>query len=280
MFRTRCFAPRAGPAALAALLLSWGAPVRADTIDVTVPVKITFDFNALPEGAGNTAIRNYMNGVIGAAVPGGSVTVTGARVEASYTGDGHAVGPLVSGRPAALTLGTTDGSVPHLGSLDSFLVNSGSDRITMEFSFPIFGVSFDYQIFPDGTLPDGTVTTPANPDWPDFSFRADGTLVFRTQGVMPGEGGTFAHSPNSGAGAVEVAPQFLGGSGPLLFPGGVTKLEFVDWPRLIGIDNLTLDTGRVTPQQEPPGVPEPATLVVLGAALAGAAAARRWRRRA
>jgi hypothetical protein len=120
-------------------------------------------------------------------------------------------------------------------------------------------------------MPDGTGHNTSHPNWPDFSFRADGDLVFRTFGIMPGEQGTFAHSPASGPNHNELAPQFLGTSGTWHFPNGVTQLEFIDWPRTIGIDNLVLGVGI---QQ----IPEPASGLLLGAGLVGLCWARTKRR--
>lgn len=216
------------------------------------PINVTFDFDALGSNARNADVQSYMNGMLGGV---GSVTVSNALPMSGYTGDGYVVGPVVGGRVVPVTLGGTDRP-------GTYLVNDGNgrggDRITMAFDFPVYGVSFDYQIFPSAGWQQNT---------PDFSFWADGVQVFRKVGVVPGQDGTFAHSPNSGLGANEAVPQFVG-SFAIDFGGmGVTRLEFVDWPVRIGIDNLTLRGPR--PAAQDPAIPEPATVAVC-AALAGA----------
>ncbi|MCM8811510.1 MAG: PEP-CTERM sorting domain-containing protein [Candidatus Omnitrophica bacterium] len=236
-----------------------GGPESADA------VLITFDFNPLKDEDNNTKVQTYMNNLLAGILPGETVTVTGSKAEKNYTGDGHAVGPVNGNSVKSETLGNTDYGVPHGGANDTFLVNkSNSDRITMIFSFPVYSVSFDYEIFPDGTLPDGTKTTNANPNWPDFKFAADGTVYFVTLGVMPGTNGTYLHSPASGKNKAEKAPQYLGESGDWFFEDGVMKLEFIDWPRTIGIDNLEICT-----DQPQPVVPEPGSLLLLGSGLVG-----------
>jgi hypothetical protein len=53
------------------------------------------------------------------------------------------------------------------------------------------------------------------------------------------------------------------------FATGVTRVEFVDWPVKIGIDNL-----------DPSRVPEPGTLALLGLPIAAVASTRRGAREA
>lgn len=217
---------------------------------------MTFDFNTLGAGASNTSVQQAMQAVVNSAHPGGTVSVTGATTQTSYNGDGYVTGPVVStstGRKVSSeTLGTSDLGMHHSG-YDAFVVNSahtGSDRVTMTFSFPIYAVSFDYEIFPDGT---GKL--------PDFTFLAGATaasmnLIFHTDGVNP-SASTCAHSPKSGAVNCETHPQYLGSSGQLYFPNGVQALTFQDWPVMIGIDNLTIQDA-----------PEPGTLALLGLGIA------------
>lgn len=226
-------------------------------------VFIEFDFNALSDGASNAAVQNYMQGIISLLHPGGTVTVSGSRGEKDYTGDRHVVGPVNGTAVASETLGTSDGSIHHEAPLDTFIINRNSPQVTMLFSFPVYEVSFDYEIFPDETCPNEACSA-AN--WPDFTFEADDVMQFKTLGIVPGEAGTYPHSPRSGPVNNEQAPQFLGISGDWKFQDGVTKLEFIDWPRLIGIDNLTVNNHPPVVTEEPV-VPEPSSLWLLASGL-------------
>ena len=246
---------------------------------------VLFTFNDVPDGATNSTVQSKLQAVLNTQAPGMTVTVTGAVGEANYTGDDHVVGPMSGGVATPLTLGDTDLGVQHALPWDSYLVNStanGNDRITMVFNKPIYGVSFDFEIFPDGTCPDGGASGCANTsaaNWPDFSFRANGAQVFYVDAIDPSNigspvipagvtvvapGTSLRESPVSdGVSGYELAPQLLALSGSWYFANGVTKLEFVDWPRMIGIDNLALTT-----------VPEPGTLALLGMGLFGLRAFR------
>ncbi len=224
---------------------------------------VLFDFNALADGASNAAVQAYMQGALTSQHSSGVVTVSGSAAERDYTGDNHVVGPVSGRQVTPLTLGNTNGGTFHSGGFESYLINrTDSTTISMLFSVPIYTASFDYEIFPDGTCP----TPGCNPgSWPDFTFKADNVVEFRTLGVIPGAGGTYPHSPASGIGSTEAAPQFLGESGTWNFPNGVTKLEFVDWPRRIGIDNLYVGDNR-----QPDPLPEPSSFVLLASGLLGA----------
>jgi hypothetical protein len=170
------------------------------------------------------------------------------------------------------TLGNTEGGVYGGSVLEAFLINYGSDRITMNFNFPIYSVSFDYEIFPDGTCPKASATcTPSTSNWPDFWFIANDIPQFHTLAIDPNVSGPYPHSPHSGIVNNEKAPQYLGLSGTIYFSAGVTKLEFVDWPRMIGIDNLLIDDELPST----PSVPEPSSMVLLGVGLLGYAAYKR-----
>ncbi len=246
-------------------LVLLATPVQSAVID--------FDFNTLADGANNAAVKDYMQGVLDVERPGETVAVQGARAEKNYNGDRHVVGPVSGSVVTSETLGTSDLNVHHDLPFDAFLINGGSaTQITMTFSFPIYLGSFDYEIFPDGTCPRETC---AEANWPDFSFEADDVLQFRTLGIVPGTEGTYAHSPRSGPIRNERAPQFLGMSSLWLFPDGVTKLEFIDWPRHIGIDNLHIDDDKGRGTEGPPVVPEPTSLFLMTTGLAGLAVSGR-----
>jgi hypothetical protein len=224
---------------------------------------IVFDFNSLADGAGNSAIQTYMRGVIQTELGvSNGVTVTGAGAEKNYTGDNHVVGPVSGSTVTSLTLGNTDGGVQHALPWDTFIYNSNSIKIDMLFSIPIYQVSFDYEIFPNASCvnPPGSCNV-----FPDFRFKADGVSVLYALSLDPDAAAYtgYRHSPFSGPIDNEKSPQLLAVSSTYFFPAGVTHLEFYDWPERIGIDNLTI------------GVPEPATILLLGAGLAGLFAACR-----
>jgi hypothetical protein len=238
----------------AALLLSPAA--KATTI--------TFNFNTLANGAGDSSVQSYMNGVL-AGTGGGTVTVTGAQASNTYTGDGHVVGPITNNGVKSDTLATLGGT---------FIDNvSSSSEIDMTFNnLKIYSVSFDYEIFPDGTCPTGNK---CGSNWPDFTFKAGGNQIFETLAVMPGNpGAPYTHSPASGVSHTELAPQFLGQSGTFSFPNGVSTLNFVDWPATIAIDNLVISKTPPTP------IPEPGTMLLFATGLAGLSGLKRRLRKA
>ena len=140
---------------------------------VTVPaaaIVIDFEGVTLTGGIGsNTAVQSYLDGVFGS----GFVKVYGTVADRAYDGDGHANKDPSSGR--RVTLGTTDGATSptdythfHPG-LDTFIRNVGTDggtntawgslgndKFVFVFKSPIYFVSFDWEVFPDGTC--GTCT--------------------------------------------------------------------------------------------------------------------------
>lgn len=230
---------------------------------------VTFDFNSpgLAGNANNAGVQTYLNAQLLAQLgAGNTVAVTGSKADHSYNGDGHVVGP--GNGSTSLTLGNSDGGVQNANSKDNFIDNvSGITEIMMTFNFKICGISFDYEIFPDGTC---TTGVNCGVNQPDFSVLADGTLVFgKILGVQPGNpGAPYLHSPNSGSVNNERAPQFLGQSGYIPL-NGVKKLEFVDWPATIAVDNLKISNQ----------VPEPASIVLLGSSLLVAMTAMRRKTR-
>lgn len=262
-----------------ALAAAAGMPV------IAAASAITFDFNALSNNANNAAVQAYMRAIIEAAAPGTSsgFTVIGSKATKDYDGDDHVTGPSDQSRirsgslqtraSYSETLGTTDGGVHHAG-LDTFLINIGSsDRITMVFPFPVYSAQFDFEIFPDAACSNGfssSCNDAGDANWPDFKFVADGNQLIEWVGVNPADMTqpvAYRQSPASGWGNNERAPQLLGVSGVFQFANGVTRLEFVDWPSTIGIDNLVIT--REPPETPPLIVPEPSTLSLAGLLLAG-----------
>jgi hypothetical protein len=264
----------------------------------------TFSFNPLSSGANSSAIATYMDGVLGCT---GCVTVTGAVADRTYTGEGFVVGP--NGKPA--TLGTTDGATSNSPSstscptsvttscADTFISNTAdnssfvSSEMSIVFSLPggdtISNVSFDYEIFPDGTCPTLSNCGTNHGNLGDFTFTtgtdANPTQVFETFAVAPSSA-TSGNPANTGGDGTSTkdgnttisAPQFIGTTG-VLTVNKVSELNFVDWPATIGVDNLTITT--VPPDRQPP-VPEPSSVVLLATASLGALAAmhRKFRKQA
>ena len=294
---------------LAAVFLIGAGPAAATLVTFSFDDTLGMPYNSSSSPGANSLVQTYMRAVWAGASLTGTLNVTGAGELSNnrYTGDNHVVGPFSTcGSNGSTygcnlipaTLGSTEGgvqgsAVPHtLGTsnpvtdptslTDNYIVNNGSDRITVVFPSLVYSVSFDFEIFPDGTCTDDTTRACGGallPNWPDFKFLADGFQKFQEFATNPGSPGTYCESQSStplNNIACDNAPQYLGVSGNWFFPNGVTKLEFVDWPRRIGIDNLVVDTDEnccVTRNS----VPEPGSIALIGAALAGLAAVRRRR---
>jgi hypothetical protein len=274
---------------------------------------ITFDFDAMAYRSSSTpgsnaAVQTYLDNTWSGAGLSGSMSVTGAGELSNnqYTGDGHVVGPSTctayygSGtcktwKTTPATLGSTEGGVQGSAAIapfsstnpDNYIVNSGSDRIVITFPDPVYSISFDYEIFPDGSCPSSGSCGHNAVNLPDFQFLVGNSVASlipgfaTTYGAYPGTSGTYSHSTNSGHGTTEKAPQALRVSGSILFNQGVTTLAFVDWPQRIGIDNLQVDTechGLDCPRHdapEPPMLP----IVVVGLGLAWLMTRGRFQRR-
>jgi len=254
---------------------------------------ITFDFNSLSDNANNSAVQTYMNGVL--APYSASVAVSGALADNNYTADNHLVGPK-NGSVTPLALWNTDGSVTgnsdttkwHIGTRDTYIMNvSGITTIAMDFTgIDIDGVTFDLQIFPDGTCPNASstsssqnkgCTSTANINWPDFKFVVEGSEVEAWDGVLPNTLGTYKYSPAKSTNGGETAPQLLTTSGYIDLSGlNALSLDFVDWPAHIGVDNLVIYTREPPDETE---VPEPASILTFGSGLLIALGLRRRKAR-
>jgi hypothetical protein len=261
---------------------------------VSARANYVFNFSGLTASNSDqsTAIATYMDGVIGCSGcvtvsgPAGSGLPGGVAVDTTYTGDGHVVGP----GGVSLTLGdsvnaTNNGVTP--GATENFIANTTNNstplsseiNITFSKGVSLTGTfSFSYEIFPDGTCSaltaaacGGSPTGGIYPNQPDLDFIASGgsTSVNTTfYGVAPGTtNGPSLHSPNSGLGSTELAPQLIGTYSVSLH--GATSLSFVDWPATIGVGQMQLTS-----------TPEPRGGVFLLGALALAALAGTRLRRA
>jgi hypothetical protein len=246
-------------------LLCAAKPAKAGTV--------TVDFGSLSDGASDSQIQTFMRNML---LPmGASVTVTGAAASSSYNGDGHVTGPNPGTN--SLTLAQLDPA-----GNGTFIQNDtghSSNEIKMVFSgLTISSISFDFEIFPDGTCPSlSNCGGSGHPNLPDLTLVSNGSnQVIEYDGVVPGQLGSYntayIHSPASGSSANELAPQLIGSSGVLNLPAGTTELEFEDWPATIAINDLVINP--------PDSVPEPPTTALLASGLIGLIAALRRRARA
>jgi hypothetical protein len=253
--------------------------------------QIAFDFSSLNVNSSNASISSLMTSQAGS-----TVTVTGAQVNTNYTGDGHVVGPKIGSTIVPWTLGDSGGTVsnptaptttnptykPYLANAVPGGPNGSSTTITMKFNTPIYAVTFDFEIFPDGTW------DPNNPtqNVPDFEFSAtDSTnhvVAAKTNGSMtalpwvvygvspgsvdpylPGNPTTYTHSTVSGTTGTENVPQLIGAVTFVFSTNDpATSLTFADWPQQIGINNLIINPNGVTPFTTT--VPAPPSAMLLG----------------
>jgi len=226
------------------------------------PINFNFGPTNLANNASPTAIRAYMNTVLGLAGEGTVVVSAGAVAQNgpnAYAGEGYVVGKT-SSTTTAYTL-ATNGDGGFLMNHDLNINGAGNfHEFDLTFSQPITSISFDYEIFPDNT---GTTLNP-----PDMEFLAGGTSFtpFPAFGANPSSPFVM-HSVNSGLSNPETHPQLAPTSTGtiVLNVAGGSELQFIDWPPEIGIANLS-----VTFQPPPPSrVPEPASMVLLGSCLLG-----------
>jgi hypothetical protein len=245
---------------------------------------VTFEFGALSNGASNAQIQSFMNTALGA---NGSVVVKGAVASNSYTGDGHATGPVTGTRTKHYSSYTLAGMDP--AGHGTFIMNDtahSSNDILMTFSgLKISSISFDLEIFPDGSctaLSKKDCGGTGFPNQPDLTLLANGSEVEQWLGLTPHtsansngvSASAYADSPAMHSG--ETAPQLLGSSGLITLPANITTLDFQDWPATIAINNFTVN---FTPPASVGPVPEPGTLALLGSALFGFGWVRRRRPR-
>jgi hypothetical protein len=296
-------------AALAIAGIAAAAPAHADSF--------LFDFNSLSDGAYNSQIESYMNGVLTHGVVdlpyntsycSSSNPCTGATGEQNYTGDGHVVGTWTTDSSAVmksgpyyyggsnwyivpLTLGNTDGvgtsvEVQHLDSYDTYITNKPNvtSQFNMVFSnpddpsdpFAIADISFDFQIFPEAAN---------NPDM-TFKFK-DNNGVIHTVSYQQGVDPINQASPDSVAhGSLDESSKQLIGHLDIStsdYCGTdcyATALYFIDWPSVIGIDNLALNSLPPPPEEPRTNAPEPMSGALLFGGLATLWFARRRRTRA
>lgn len=242
---------------------------------------VTFAYGSLNNNATDAQVQSFMNSALGS---NGSVTVTGAVGSNSYNAAGHVTGPGSRGNYNSFTLANLD-SAGNGTFIQNDTGNSYNDILMSFKGLTISSVSFDLEIFPDQSctsLSGNNCGGRGNPNLPDLTLLANGSQVEQWNGLVPVTGGasngiaasTYPHSPASGF-EDEEAPQLLGSSGLLTLPANTATLDFQDWPATIAINNVVINFSK-----DPPSVPEPGTVALLGSALVGFALFRRRRRAA
>jgi hypothetical protein len=293
-----------------ALLLSLSQSARADVIH------FVFDFNSLsddPPGDDDNDIENYMDQFMqdSGAPAGLHVNVDRAAADRNYDGDGRVVGPCdgstavcnngssTTGKKVVpVTLGTTNGYnggevVPRGTSdtLDTFIHNDTADTyFDIEFllgddPFYLGGIGFDWQIFPDAASAAPDLTFKA---WDDDI--AGWVTIFSFVGITPNSANANPYTESrcsdrntgptdpfggvaGGCGATEQEQQLIGSGfwdlSSLNGGLGASRFRWEDWPSMVAIDNLDMPVDN--------GVPEPASLLLLGTGLLGIGS--QWRKR-
>jgi hypothetical protein len=237
---------------------------------------ITFTFDSISYATGNqdTAIAHYMDTLLGGtcATLFNCVTVTGLQsngtpggfvaTDETYTGDGHVVSNTAG---KSLTLGDSNGATSNSsvapGATDIFLANTDDGRnqlsqgIEITFTTAVTLTGFDYEIFPDGSCPSLSNCGSGQSNLPDLIFKVNGVTNTTFTGDAPcatigacqgqansGKDGNSTQSPMM---TTETAPQLIGTwTGSI---SGVTKLDFLDWPATIGVDNIKISTATPEP---------------------------------
>jgi len=232
----------------------------------------------------NTALGIYGSGAsVSGAITDGSCGSTNCPGGAAYNGEGYVTGttsgPWYNPTVTPVTLATPNvktGTNTYLGNTGgTFLVNQSSafggnsNDIYLAFNLAtgvtMTGISFDYEIYPDGSG-----------QRPDLSLYNNGVQLGSTiYAYAPGgSGGSYyTHSPNSGY-WTETSPQLIGNDSitGLSLTGGI-NLDFQDWPPTIGINDITIYTSG-QPNTGRSSVPEPSAIMLLGTAVVAVLAPR------
>lgn len=264
---------------------------------------VTFNFNALSENESDSAISTALTSQLQASgCLGCTVTVTGAYADTTWNADGNVTGPGTGSKsytlgtapsgliPGSTSSSTTTGSNVFLATTsDSAATCVGECQIRLTFTGLTLNTinSFNYEIFPDYTCPVLTSSKcggNGDPNQPDLSltvgtstpvtaFGTDGTLLGQTPGTA---GAAGSNDPNSNTKSPdsndELAPQLIGAWTTSLSVTGATELNFVDWPATIAFDDLSLNYSV-----DPPGVPEPSSLLLFFTVIGGTLLAARKR---
>ena len=265
-------------AVVAATSLASALALAALTPAPAVAGSVTFAYGSLNNNATDAQVQSLMNSALGT---NGSVTVTGAVGSNDYNADGNVTGPGSRGSYTSYTLANVD-SAGHGTFIQNDTGNSYNDILMSFKGLTISSVSFDFEIFPDQSctsLSGNNCGGRNNPNLPDLTLLANGSQVEQWSGLTPGSSGnsngvdasSYTHSPASGN-SDEEAPQLLGSSGVLALPANTTTLDFQDWPATIAVNDV-----EITFSKDPPSVPEPGTMALLGSALLGFALLRRRR---
>jgi hypothetical protein len=246
--------------------------------------------------------RNYTgdNHVVGLTVGTGyNLPTTPASCASKAYNCGGTTYQMLYNNVVPLTLGNTDGFVEsnssglnqllnanaysstgvvgHLTTLDSYIVNDTStnpDKTTIGLAFTggltISKVEFDFEIFPDSTC--ATSSCGSLPDL-TLKYKDENGVMHTVQQFLGETPDGDTHSPLSGRSGTELTPQLLSHASFVL-PSSAVEIYFQDWPVMIGVDNLVLET---TPPRS--NAPEPMTGALLLSGLGGMWFARRRRAR-